>query len=305
MPRVWHSLSTDAAGDVIAAGEAGGTIHVSRDGGATWTSGNSPSATWIASAMSSTGSRIYAVQYGGSMFASGDQGATWKPLAAGTGAWESVATSQDGTLVAAVMQNGPLVISKDGGSTWHNAAMPDGQANHWWRWVSSSADGHALVAVSHDAKVFRSTDSGSTWKLLAVAVGGTVVNESWYRVKTSADGQAIAIAANTFGGAPGTGIYVSHDGGTTWARGYSLVADYTFLAMSADGQRIAATVSDTGSTRGRVVISFDGGATFAQVPMPGGDTDWRAIAMSAAGDRVAAATGAFNTGSTGLLYIGY
>jgi photosystem II stability/assembly factor-like uncharacterized protein len=302
---VWHSLSTDAAGDVIAAGEAGGAMHVSHDGGMTWTSGNSASATWISNAMSATGNRIYALQYGGAMFESLDYGATWKQLSAGTGAWESVTTSKDGTRVAAVIQNGPLVISNDGGSTWHRAAMPDGQANHWWRWISSSSDGSVLVAVSHDGQVFRSTNAGVSWTRLTVSVGGVVANETWYRVKTSADGQTIAVVANTFGGAPGTGIYVSHDGGASWSKNFSLVADYTYLAMSSDGQRIAATVSNTGSTRGRVLMSFDGGSTFAQVPMPGSDTDWRAIAMSATGDHVAAATGAFNTGSTGLLYTGH
>jgi photosystem II stability/assembly factor-like uncharacterized protein len=203
------------------------------------------------------------------------------------------------------VQNGPLVLSSDGGGSWRRATLPDGQPNHWWRWVSSSADGHALVAVSHDAQAFRSSDYGSTWTRVTVDVGAGAVNETWYRVATSADGQAIAVVANTFGGAPGTGIYVSHDGGTTWTKGDSLVADYTFLAMSADGQRIAATVSNTGSTRGRVLMSFDGGATFAEVPMPGNDSNWRAIAMSAAGDRLAAATGAFNTGSTGLLYVAH
>jgi photosystem II stability/assembly factor-like uncharacterized protein len=299
---VWHSLSTDAAGDVIAAGEAGGTMHVSHDGGTTWTTGNSTSATWIASAMSATGNRIYAAQYGGTIVESGDFGVTWSPLAAGTGAWESVTTSQDGTRVAAVMQNGPLMLSGDGGATWHRATLPDGQANHWWRWISSSADGAILVAVSHDAQVFRSVNAGSSWQRLTVAVNGTVANETWYRVKTSADGQTIAVVANTFGGAPGTGIYVSHDGGASWTKGFSLVADYTFLAMSSDGQRIAATVSNTGSTAGRVLLSLDGGATFAPLAMPGGDTDWRAVAMSSAGDRAVAATGAFNTGSTGLLY---
>jgi hypothetical protein len=305
-PRVWHSLSMNATGSVIVAGEAGGALHVSHDGGATWTTGNSPSATWIWSASSASGDRLYALEYGGGMYRSTDQGATWSLLSgAGSGAWEGVATSQDGMRVAAVIQNGPLVLSSDGGATWHTATLPDGQANHWWRSVASSGDGSVLVAVSHNGEIYRSTNAGSTWQRVTVAVNGAAASETWYRVKTSADGQTIAVVANTFGGAPGTGIYVSHDGGATWGKGFSLVADYTFLAMSADGQRIAATMSDTGATRGRLLLSLDGGATFTQVSVAGSGTDWRAIAMSSAGDRLAAATGGFDTGTTGLLYVAH
>jgi photosystem II stability/assembly factor-like uncharacterized protein len=266
--------------------------------------GNSPSATWISSAASGDGSRIYALEYGGAMYLSTNFGSTWTAIRSGSAAWEGVATSQDGMRVAAVVQNGPLIVSSDGGSTWRNATLPDGQANHWWRWIASSSDGQVLVAVAHTGDIFRSTNGGTAWQRVTVNVGGAAVTENWYRVKTSSDGQTIAVVANAFGGASGTGIYVSHDGGLSWTRGISLVADYTFLAMSADGRRIAATVSDTGATQGRVLLSLDGGATFSRVTIAGGDTDWRAIAMSSAGDRVAAAAGGFNTGTSGKLYTG-
>jgi hypothetical protein len=303
-PRIWHSMSANATGDVIVAGEAGGRLHASRDGGATWTMGNSTNATWISSASSGTGDRIYAVQYGGAMYVSRDFGSTWSALtAAGSAGWEAVTVSQDGTHVAAVVQNGPLVLSSDSGASWHAATMPDGQPNHWWRWIDSSSDGHTLVAVSHNGEIYRSTDSGATWEWVTVSIGAGAVSESWYRVKLSADGRTIAVVANSFGGSPGTGIYVSHDGGASWTRGFSLVADYTFLAMSSDGQTIAASVSNTGSTAGRVVWSGNGGASFTPLAMPGSDTNWRAITMSAGGDRMAAVTGAFNTQSTGLLYV--
>jgi hypothetical protein len=204
--------------------------------------------------------------------------------------------------VAAVVQNGPLVLSSNGGATWHAAAMPDGQANHWWRWIDCSSDCSAIVAVSQNQEIFRSGDYGATWHRVNVTLGSAPVAESWYRVQVSGDGQTIAVVANSFGGASGSGIYVSHDGGATWIRGFSLVADYTFLAVSSDGQRIAATMSDTGSVRGRVLLSTDGGASFNEVSVPGAITDWRAIVMSAAGDRLAAATGGFNTQTAGLLY---
>jgi photosystem II stability/assembly factor-like uncharacterized protein len=215
-----------------------------------------------------------------------------------------VATSQDGQRVAAVVQNGAVFLSSNGGATWRTATMPDGLAAHWWRWIDSSADGRVLVAVAHTGDVFRSADAGTTWQRLTVTAGGANVSETWYRVKLSSDGQTIAVVANSFGGAPGKGIYVSRDGGTTWTRGYSMTADYTFLAMSADGRTIAATYSDMGSAPGGALRSTDGGASFAPLAMPSRDTNWRAIAMSSAGDRAAAAAGGFNTQSSGLLYTG-
>ena len=146
--RIWHSMSANPTGDVIVAGEAGGQMHVSRDGGATWVAGNSPTgSTWISSAMSASGDRIYAQQYGGAMYLSRDYGASWSALTnAGTGTgWEAVTSSQDGMHVAAVVQNGPVLVSSDGGASWRTPAMPDGQPNHWWRWIYSSSDGRLAV----------------------------------------------------------------------------------------------------------------------------------------------------------------
>jgi hypothetical protein len=51
-----------------------------------------------------------------------------------------------------------------------------------------------------------------------------------------------------------------------------------------------------------VVLSSDGGATFSTLTMPGTDTDWRAIAMSADATRMAAATGRFVASTVGQLY---
>ena len=339
-PKVWHWLSTDATGQVLLAGEAaGGVLDTSVDGGQTWTSGDSPAGIWISSDMSVTGNRMVAVQYQGGMYTSSDFGAhsvqVTAPLVnttAGVLSFEGVTMSQDGQRLAAVIQpsvrdalnptsaalpNGRLVISNDGGATWTEPALPGGSTvQHYWRNIDSSADGSVLVAVAQGGEIFLSTDAGATWSVMQVALTSagttTAVSETWYRVKLSADGRTIALVANTYGGAPGSGIYVSRDRGTTWTRGLVATADYTELAVSADGTRIAATSSNISSTTtgaittpGRVVLSTDAGATFNPLTMPGTDTDWRAIAMSADGNKMAAATGKFDalpTAHAGQLY---
>jgi photosystem II stability/assembly factor-like uncharacterized protein len=239
--------------------------------------------------------------------------------------FESVTMSQDGTHLAAVMQptttsapNGRLALSADGGATWTEATIPGPHptGGRLWRSNDSSADGQVIVAVDQGGttepggRVFLSTDAGATFSAVTVALTpGTPITEGWYRVKTSADGNTIALAANDFGThGPGSGIFVSHDRGATWTRGFTLNADYTALAMSADGTKIAATVSNPNSGSpatdpGQVLLSTDGGATFAPVVMPGTDTDWRAIAMSSDGTKMAAATGNFlGAPGTGQLY---
>lgn len=302
---------------MLVAGEApNGLIWVSADGGANWTPGNSTPGVWIWSDVSDNGALIVAVKFGGGMYTSADQGVTWTrvtsdPLVydpAGR-AFESVTVSHNGLRIAAVIQDGPIVLSNDGGATWTAGTLPDLPSNRWWRGIDGSADGSVLVAASHNGEVYVSSDAGATWAAVTVAVGtpATAVTETWYRVKMSDDGNTIALAANTFGGslgAPGTGIYVSHDRGATWTRGLSLTADYSCLAMSADGGSIAATLSDLNATPGQVLLSDDGGASFTPQSMPGTDTNWRAIAMSDNGNRLAAATGQFNTAQAGLLYTG-
>ncbi|MBE7942817.1 hypothetical protein IM725_19805, partial [Ramlibacter aquaticus] len=300
-------------GEVMLAGEAaGGTQDTSLDAGQTWTAGNSPSSIWINSAMSAHGERLVALQYGGGIYLSTDKGVTWTratdPLvnnASGL-AFEGAAMSQDGLRIAATVQPstavpaGEIVLSQDGGATWHAAALPAG--THWWRGVAMSTTGQVIVAVANSGEVYRSNDGGGTWTALSVSVGGTGFVESWYRVAMSADGSTLVIMANSYGGSSGSGVFVSRDGGATWTRPYVLTADYTEASVSADGSVIAVSVSNTGTTPGRILLSTDGGTSFQPVAMPGTDTDWRAVTVSADGDQFAAATGRFDNNTVGQLY---
>lgn len=324
-PKVWHWISSDAAGDVLVASEANnGFLNTSRDGGLTWTAGDSVAGTWVSSDMSATGDKMVAVQFGGGMFISTNFGVNWTqvsdPLVSNAAGlrFESVTMSQDGTHLAAVLQpttaapNGHLVVSVNGGTTWTEPTLPPLTGGYFWRAVDSSADGQVIVAAEQNGRVFLSTDAGTTFNPVTVALApSTSFTEGWYRVKMSADGNTIALAANDFGGhGPGSGIFVSHDRGATWTRGFTLNADYTALAMSSDGTKIAATLSNPNSNspatgNGQVLLSTDSGATFAPLTMPGSDTDWRAIAMSSDGDKMATAAGNFlatSPADTGQLY---
>jgi hypothetical protein len=320
--RVWHWLSSSAAGDVLVAGEAGGNLNTSVDGGVNWTAANAPNGIWISIDMTPSADRIFAVQYGGGMYFSSDRGSSWNQVVSTSPgvnlagqAYESVNVSADGQRVVAAVQNGPLYVSANGGQSWTVGTIgsPAAPISGWWRAVASSANGMVVIAVDHNGPVYRSVDGGLTWSPLNVTFAGAGVTDRWYRLAMSDDGNVIAMAGNSVGGpAAGNGVYVSHDSGATWTRPFSLVADYSAIAMSPDGKIIGVTISNPNPSpdvpadtvpraSGRVLRSTDGGASFSTLTLPGNDTDWRAIAMSADGNKLAAATGYYG-GVPGQLY---
>ncbi|WP_205960466.1 sialidase family protein [Ramlibacter henchirensis] len=317
---VWHSLSSSDDGQVMVAGQAGisateaplSFLSISTDGGQTWVenTGAGP-ATWIASDVSGDGQRIVAVQFGGGMVISNDRGTTFTPVAAAPSgvSYESVTITQNGSRIVAVGMDGVFFVgdvAADGTVT--PVATTGVPAAADLRSVDSSADGSVMVAVGQDPVTLISTNGGTTWAALPVTVGGADVSQTqnWYRVKVSGDGNTIAMAANQFGGASGAGIYVSKDRGATFTLANALVADYSSIAMSADGGLIAATVSNNnvGAGTGQVLLSTDGGATFAPLAITGAtETDWRAVTMDAAGTRMAVAAGRFLDNSKGQIYL--
>jgi hypothetical protein len=317
-PRVWHWLASSAAGDVLVGGEAGGDLSTSVDGGISWTPANAPAGIWISIDMTPDASQIFAVQYGGNMYVSKDRGSSWSQVTTGGPGvnlsgqvYESISVSHDGQRIVAAVQGGPLYVSSNGGASWTVGTLGGAALTGWWRATDSSANGMVVVAADHNGPTYRSADGGLTWSPMNVTVGGAAVNDRWYRLAMSDDGNTIAMVGNSVGGpAAGSGIYVSHDSGTSWTRPFSLVADYSAVAMSPDGQFIGVTVSDPNPNQspdtvarasGRVLRSTNGGASFSTLAMPGSDTDWRAIAMSADGNKLAAATGYWG-GVPGQLY---
>jgi hypothetical protein len=296
-------------------------LSVSRDGGQTWTENTAAGpGIWIGSDVSGDGTRIAAVQFQGGMVMSTDGGLTFSPVTLPADlpttptppAFESVTLTQGGNRVVAVIQGGRVIVgdvSATGAVTW---LTPTGlPASAGWRSVDSSAGGEVIVAVAEDPVVFVSRDGGLSWNPLAVIVGAIpVLDQNWYRVKVSADGNTIAMAANLFGGNSGNGIYVSKDSGATFTRAIDLVGDYSAITMSADGSVIGATVSNpnVGTGTGSVLLSTNGGTSFAPLAInvggaPVTETDWRAITMNSDATRMAVAAGRFLTNSPGQIYL--
>jgi hypothetical protein len=255
---------------------------------------------------------MVAVQYFGGLFVSNDSGATWSPVSGGavntsSREYESVTVSADGLRIAAAVMNGEIQVSSDGGATWTTARLagaPVGGAAlvDQFRAIDSSADGLFVVAATQNNRLYVSNDGGATFTARTVSVGGTPIADGWYRAKVSEDGNTIVLAGNYQYTNTSSGVYVSRDRGLTWTLGLAGGATYSSIALSANGDTIGVTVSDEGASAGRVLLSTNGGASFAPAATPAGETNWRALAISGTNGRAVLAAGTFNARS-GLVYV--
>ena len=188
--RKWSALASSADGSKLAAAAWGGTIHTSRDGGATWTEQpKSGSRKWRAVTSSADGNKLAAVVEGGAIYTSLDGGKTWtERTQAGNRTWTSIASSPDGTKLVATAAGGYIYTSADGGVTWTEHSV-DGRHN--WTAATISADGNTLAATAGGGGyIYVSTDGGATW---TAQTSPGVPN--WSALASSTDGSKLIAAA--------------------------------------------------------------------------------------------------------------
>lgn len=322
----YHWVATNETGNVMAATTitaTGGQVFISTDSGATFTPADLPSANWISLDMTPDGTRMVAVAIGGGMYMSTNSGDTWTRIDTGINPgeslqYETVTISDDGASVVAGTLGGPVFFSSNANTsapTFAQATLVgSGALTDSFRSVDSSADGNTVAAASHNGVLYISSDGGETFAPLPVTVGGTAVADGWYRLAINDAGNRIALVGNTDFGegvdpAPrSTGLYVGNlSGGTwTWTRASTVAGAYTSLTMSGDGGVIGATMSSTtgatSGTGGQVLLSSNGGTSFAPITTPAGETNWRAMALSDDATRAVLAAGTFQA-ATGLLYV--
>jgi photosystem II stability/assembly factor-like uncharacterized protein len=188
-------------------------------------------------------STYYAGAASGGVWKSIDGGNRWEPIfdkedAAAIGAL-AVAPSEPSTVWAGtgeawairdsdVMGNG-IYRSTDAGRTWKNMGLPE--SGRIGRIVIHPKDPNIVFACvlgrttgpQQQRGVFRTTDGGEHWE--RVLFGGEKVGCSGLSMDAHDPHTLIAglwqVEMHTWGeysGGPGSGIYISHDGGTTWKR---------------------------------------------------------------------------------------
>src|SRR5579872_1287400 len=188
-------------------------------------------------------STYYAGAASGGVWKSTDGGNRWEPIfdkqnVAAIGAL-AVAPSEPSTVWAGtgeawvirdsdVMGNG-IYKSIDAGRTWRNMGLPE--AGRIGRIVINPTNPEIVFACvlgrttgpQQQRGVFRTTDGGEHW--MRVLFGGENVGCSGLSMDAHDPHTLIAgmwqVELHTWGeysGGPGSGLYLSHDGGTTWKR---------------------------------------------------------------------------------------
>ncbi|MFZ1903991.1 MAG: hypothetical protein WAU56_01225 [Steroidobacteraceae bacterium] len=185
----------------------------------------------------------YAGAASGGVWKSIDGGNRWKPIfdkenVAAIGAL-AVAPSEPGTVWAGtgeawairdidVMGNG-IYKSTDAGVTWKNMGLPE--SGRIGRIIINPTDPDIVFACvlgrttgpQQQRGVFRTTDGGEHWARVLFAgenVGCSGLSMDAHDPHTLIAGtwQVEMHSWGEFSGGPGSGLYLSHDGGTTWKR---------------------------------------------------------------------------------------
>jgi len=210
---------------------------------------------------------------------------TWVSTTAPVQPWTSVASSSNGVKLVAVNHNGGIYASADSGQQWVATSAP----NQPWNSVAISANGARSVAVGESGIVFTS-NSGASWN--AATVPGDASDAGWVSVAASADGSEWVAAAHDR-------IFVSTNSGATWASTTAPTNQWSSVACSKDGVKLAAA-ADPGS----IYLSGDSGASWTTSNVP--ILAWSSLASSADGSQlVAAATlgGIYISTNSGVTWI--
>jgi len=316
----WQSIAMSGNGEKLAAvvGGASGDgrhIYTSSNSGAKWAdlsivpgSEISGNRNWYSIAMSSDGERLAAVVFGGYLYTFSNSGETWTNRSTPTGSaiagnktWMSIAISDDGKKLAAVVYYGHIYTSTDSGATWTDRSTPAGSRISGpknWQSIAMSEDGKKLAAVVYGGHIYTSTDSGETWSDRSGTGSDIAGNKYWYSIAMSPDGQELAAVV---GGASGDGghIYTSSNSGETWrdrsTAGSGSAGDkyWHSIAMSDDGQELAAVVGGSSGDGRHIYTSSNGGAkwTDRSTGTISGNKNWISIAMSGNGEKLAAVVG--------------
>ncbi len=179
---------------------------------------------------------------GGGVWKSTDGAMTWAPVfdKTGTGSIGSlaVANSDHNTIYVGtgeacirgnISQGDGVYKSMDGGKTWHNVGLHDSRAVGKVIVNPNNADIAFVAALGHpygpntERGIFRTVDGGKNWEKVlykdentgAIDVAFDPHNPS---ILYAALWQARRTPWSMDDGGPGSGLYRSNDGGTTWKR---------------------------------------------------------------------------------------
>jgi photosystem II stability/assembly factor-like uncharacterized protein len=230
---------------------------------------------------------------GGGVWKSTDGAMTWSPL------FDKEGTSAIGSLAVAASNHNVLYVgtgeacirgnishgdgvykSLDGGKTWKNVGLRDSRAIGKVIINPQNPDIAFVAALGHpygpnpERGIFRTTDGGKTWEKVLYKdenTGGIDVAFDPHNpnILFGALWQARRTSWSMESGGPGSGLYRSNDGGTTWKRleehglpkgPYGKIG----VAVGANSDRVYALI-EAHNQDGGLYRSDDGGESWQQV----------------------------------------
>ena len=290
----WTCVTASADGDVIVAGAAGssqqasiGCIWASRDSGDTWSQLVKPGITWSSVCCSQDSTKIIAVAKTGDIWLGRQEGkrtdqSLWVEVSS-TGRiprkWTHITCSADRRFISAVVNGGNIWSSIDSGRSW-NENRTTGRPKEW-ECITASSSGQYIAAVVWRGGIWTSEDYAITW----TENSWIAEHQQWRAICCSSDGAQLVAAANA------GSIWISYDHGAEWTQIESAGAakDWSCVACSSDGSMLAATVNG-----GNIWLSSDSGRSWAEINPTdfentcSGNREWRSIAMSSEGTKLAA-----------------
>ncbi|HYK53993.1 MAG TPA: hypothetical protein VEV38_10735 [Candidatus Eremiobacteraceae bacterium] len=227
----------------------------------------------------------------GGVWKSGDAGRTWKPIfdsqpIASIGAI-AVAASDPSTIYVGsgeadmrsdITYGDGMYKSTDGGATWHHIGLDDTRQIGKVAVDPQNPDRVFVAALGHgwgpntQRGVFRSLDGGRSWQRVLYKDQNTgaidaVIDPNDPKTVYAALWQTRRPPWNIYppSNGPGSGLYISHDGGTSWQQ----VAASSFPRAGLGRMGIAVAPSDSkrvyaivDATKGGLYRSDDGGVTW-------------------------------------------
>jgi photosystem II stability/assembly factor-like uncharacterized protein len=216
--------------------------------------------------------RIFANNYGGGNFLSIDGGQTWTVASDGyTGAQvRAIAVDPtDPTTVYAAARSG-LFKSTSGGNSWTGLNKPPA-FNLEWNTVAvdPSNPQHVLAANNWDPILLQSSDRGQRWTWtgdrLREGMGWRVIAFAPSDSNTIYAGSSAFFSAGVFDDRmAAAGVYVSHDGGSTWtATNDALSSQANVIDLAVDPGDTQIVYAATGNKG--LLKSLDGGRNWRKL----------------------------------------
>ena len=225
-------------GDAVTgiAGDLGGNIHYTGDGGTTWTATAKAGASRAALEILEGNRRMWYIEVGGDVLTSTDLGHTWKSL--GPFPWrghvEYVSFSDERTGWGMTTERREFYATADGGKSWTAIPLPEGMGRPAALHLRTARDGYILDTAGY---LFATADGGKNWtaRSLGLAEGETIppLNHS-AAVRFSDALRGVAVFSVLGGGEGRTRALRTSDGGATW-REEPLPAPIGMFHLSRDG----------------------------------------------------------------------